>query len=633
MILNTVLKVKGGRVNNSEQLIALKESETAFLKYFNKADYELVDFSLVEKLDWKQLNHEDLQQMGERNFWQHEHQIYALRNDFTDQLLRYYSMYPTAATKVAYTGLIIRNNEAAVQVGLENYAPSLANVQQSLKLFIQFIQQQLRDNVHFVVLGHYQLLDALLDKSLQTPDILSMIEERNLSGLVTYLSTEHPIVQILKENTQQQLNVLEHYIPNDHPALNAQQFLNQFSLEAPLDESLYPIIRDICQEVKVHGDKALKMYNLTFDHTKTDHLEISHEQIKAAFDTLDEKTKQALQQSYERIKAYQESIKQMNQQLEESVECYEIYHPLESVGIYVPGGKASYPSTVLMTATLAQVAGVENIVVVTPPQPNGVSQEVLAACYITQVNQVFQVGGAQSIAALTYGTETIPKVDKIVGPGNQFVAYAKKYLFGQVGIDQIAGPTEIALIIDDTADLDAIVYDVFAQAEHDELARTYVISEDAQVLKDLESRIAKALPNVDRYDIVSKSIANQHYLIHASNFDEACHVMNTIAPEHASIQTVNPQPYIEKVKYVGALFIGHYSPEVIGDYVAGPSHVLPTNRTARFTNGLSVNDFLTRNTVIHLSKDTFDQIADSAQHIAHVEALYNHQQSILIRQS
>ncbi|HGZ6499712.1 TPA: histidinol dehydrogenase [Staphylococcus aureus] len=392
-------------------------------------------------------------------------------------------------------------------------------------------------------------------------------------------------------------------------------------------------IRDICQEVKVHGDKALKMYNLTFDHTKTDHLEISHEQIKAAFDTLDEKTKQALQQSYERIKAYQESIKQTNQQLEESVECYEIYHPLESVGIYVPGGKASYPSMVLMTATLAQVAGVENIVVVTPPQPNGVSQEVLAACYITQVNQVFQVGGAQSIAALTYGTETIPKVDKIVGPGNQFVAYAKKYLFGQVGIDQIAGPTEIALIIDDTADLDAIVYDVFAQAEHDELARTYVIGEDAQVLKDLESRIAKALPNVDRYDIVSKSIANQHYLIHASNFDEACHVMNTIAPEHASIQTVNSQPYIEKVKYVGALFIGHYSPEVIGDYVAGPSHVLPTNRTARFTNGLSVNDFLTRNTVIHLSKDTFEQIADSAQHIAHVEALYNHQQSILIRQS
>lgn len=474
------------------------------------------------------------------------------------------------------------------------------------------------------------MVDGIVDivQTGTTLEANGLVEKQHISDINARLITNKAAYFKKSQLIEQFIRSLEVSI-----VLNAQQFLNQFSLEAPLDESLYPIIRDICQEVKVHGDKALKMYNLTFDHTKTDHLEISHEQIKAAFDTLDEKTKQALQQSYERIKAYQESIKQTNQQLEKSVECYEIYHPLESVGIYVPGGKASYPSTVLMTATLAQVAGVENIVVVTPSQPNGVSQEVLAECYITQVNQVFQVGGAQSIAALTYGTETIPKVDKIVGPGNQFVAYAKKYLFGQVGIDQIAGPTEIALIIDDTADLDAIVYDVFAQAEHDELARTYVISEDAQVLKDLESRIAKALPNVDRYDIVSKSIANQHYLIHASNFDEACYVMNTIAPEHASIQTVNPQPYIEKVKYVGALFIGHYSPEVIGDYVAGPSHVLPTNRTARFTNGLSVNDFLTRNTVIHLSKDTFDQIADSAQHIAHVEALYNHQQSILIRQS
>lgn len=206
-------------MNYSKQLIALKEAETAFLKYFNQANYELVDFNVIEKLDWKQLNHEDLQQMGERNFWQHERQIYALRNDFTDQLLRYYTMYPTSATKVAYTGLIIRNNEAAVQVGLENYIPTLTNVQQSLKLFIQFIQQQLQDNVQLVVLGHYQLLDALLDKALQTPDILSMIEERNLSGLVTYLSSEHPIVQILQENTQQQLNILQRYISKDHPAL------------------------------------------------------------------------------------------------------------------------------------------------------------------------------------------------------------------------------------------------------------------------------------------------------------------------------------------------------------------------------------------------------------------------------
>ncbi|EHJ07487.1 histidinol dehydrogenase [Staphylococcus simiae] len=414
--------------------------------------------------------------------------------------------------------------------------------------------------------------------------------------------------------------------------INAQQFLSEFSEQESLDESLYPLIKDICHNVKLHGDQALKQYNLTFDHTATEHLEISATQLKAAYDTLNSKTKQALEHSYDRIKTYQQQIKYDNHHNHTTSETFEVYHPIEKVGIYVPGGKASYPSTVLMTATLAKVAGVDHIVVVTPPQTKGLSQEVLAACYITGVDQVFQVGGAQSIAALTYGTETIPKVDKIVGPGNQFVAYAKKYLFGQVGIDQIAGPTELAVIIDDTANLDAIVYDIFAQAEHDELARTYIISENYQLLEDLEQRIQDILPTIQRHDIVAASIKNYNYLIHVADMDEACKVMNTIAPEHASIQTNHPQRYIEQIKYVGALFIGHYSPEVIGDYVAGPSHVLPTNRTARFTNGLSVNDFLTRHTVINLKQQTFEDIADTAQHIAQVESLYNHQQSILIRQ-
>lgn len=413
--------------------------------------------------------------------------------------------------------------------------------------------------------------------------------------------------------------------------LNAQQFLTQLSQQSPLDESLYPIVRDICEEVKRHGDKALKMYNLTFDHVETPDLHIPLGELKKAYENLETSTQHALKQSYERIKQFQECIKLSTENTQE--ECYEVYHPIEKVGIYVPGGKASYPSTVLMTATLAQVAGVEHIVVVTPPQSQGISKEVLAACYLTGVEQVFQVGGAQSIAALTYGTESIPKVDKIVGPGNQFVAYAKKYLFGQVGIDQIAGPTELALIIDHSADLESIVYDIFAQAEHDELACTYVISEDQSVLAALQQRIEDLLPTIRRHDIVAQSIAHHHYLIHVQHKDEACHVMNTIAPEHASIQTISPEDYISKIKYVGALFVGHYSPEVIGDYVAGPSHVLPTNRTARFTNGLSVNDFLVRNTVIQLSKETFKSIADSAQHLAHKEALYNHQQSVLVRRS
>lgn len=412
--------------------------------------------------------------------------------------------------------------------------------------------------------------------------------------------------------------------------LKAQQFIEQFAQNETLDESLYPLVRDICEEVKLKGARALKNYNLTFDHVKTDQLEVAQSKLKEAYDNLDETTRHALEQSYKRIKAYQEKIKTNMTQLK-SEECYEIYHPIERVGIYVPGGKASYPSTVLMTATLAQVAGVKHITVVTPPQPDGICKEVLAVCFITGVNHVYQVGGAQSIAALTYGTDAIKKVDKIVGPGNQFVAYAKKYVFGQVGIDQIAGPTEIALIIDDTADLDAITYDVFAQAEHDEMARTYVISEDENVLNQLKTKITKALADAKRKDIISKSIAQHHYLILASNHDEACQVMNTIAPEHASIQTKAPKTYVEKIKYVGALFLGHYSPEVIGDYVAGPSHVLPTNQTARFSNGLTVNDFMTRNSVIQLTQQTFKEVAHSAEHIAHIESLYNHEKSIQIR--
>ncbi|HDG4512186.1 TPA: histidinol dehydrogenase, partial [Staphylococcus pseudintermedius] len=298
----------------------------------------------------------------------------------------------------------------------------------------------------------------------------------------------------------------------------------------------------------------------------------------------------------------------------------------------VPGGKASYPSTVLMTATLAKVAGVKNISAVTPPQQNGVAPSVLAACHIAGVDHVYQVGGAQSIAALAYGTETIPKVDKIVGPGNQYVAYAKKALYGEVGIDQIAGPSEIALIIDDTCNLEAVVYDVFAQAEHDEMARTFVISTDLALLESLESRIQQTLNGAPRHDILKVSLKDNHYLIHATDFEDSCHVMNTIAPEHASIQTAQPENYLPHIHYVGSLFLGGYAPEAIGDYIAGPSHVLPTQRTARFQHGLSINDFLTKHTVIHLSEATYEKTYRDAARIAQDEQLYHHQKSLEIRQ-
>ncbi|RIN35152.1 histidinol dehydrogenase [Staphylococcus succinus] len=411
--------------------------------------------------------------------------------------------------------------------------------------------------------------------------------------------------------------------------INKNTFLNDYLSQSALNEDLYPIVKDICDNVKYHGDQALRNYNEQLDHVTTPELEIPMQDLETAYNNIDENLRSALQQSHARIKAYQTSIKWSDKQ--GSSECYEMYHPLERVGVYVPGGKASYPSTVLMTVTLAKVAGVKNISVVTPPQSDGVPDIVLAACYIAGADRVCQVGGAQSIAALAYGTETLPKVDKIVGPGNQYVAYAKKYLFGQIGIDQIAGPSEIALIIDDTADLDAITYDVFAQAEHDELARTFVISEDTRLLQQLEQRIQDKLTQIERQSIVEASLAHNHFLISVDNFDAACDLMNQIAPEHASIQTASPRDYLQHVRYVGALFLGPYSPEVIGDYVAGPSHVLPTNQTARFTNGLSVNDFLTRHSVIDLSEDAFNQIEKSARDLAHVEALYNHEQSIKVR--
>ncbi|KIX90955.1 histidinol dehydrogenase [Staphylococcus microti] len=410
---------------------------------------------------------------------------------------------------------------------------------------------------------------------------------------------------------------------------NTEQFFAQYQATAQLDTQLHDQIATICETVKQQGDEALFRYNQQFDRVNVTTLEVPQAELQQAYDRLDSQLRQALELSYNRIRTYQESIRYQNQSSDQ--EMYEVYHPIERVGVYVPGGKASYPSTVLMTATLAKVAGVKEIVVVTPPQAEGVAQSVLAACHIVGVDHVYQVGGAQSIAALAYGTETIPKVDKIVGPGNQYVAYAKKLVYGEVGIDQIAGPSEIALIIDNTCDIEAVAYDVLAQAEHDELARTYVISTDLKLLERLEVRLAELAQTSERQSIVSASLRDHHYAIHAESFEACCQLMNEIAPEHASIQAAQPEQFVPHIHYVGSLFLGGYAPEAIGDYIAGPSHVLPTNRTARFQHGLSVNDFLTKHTVIQLSKTTYAKTYREAAIIAEDEQLYNHKQSLLVR--
>ncbi len=410
--------------------------------------------------------------------------------------------------------------------------------------------------------------------------------------------------------------------------LSKTEFITKFEQDRLTDESNTEDVKKIIQDVKEHQDQALFRYNKKFDNVDLEQLEVPQYDIKNSINLISDTLRSALETSFEQIKNFQQKIKHENVT---TGQTYQLYHPIDKVGIYVPGGKASYPSTVLMTATLAKVANVQEIIVVTPPQKDGIDPAILAACHITGVDRVFQVGGAQSIAALAFGTETIPKVDKIVGPGNQFVSLSKQLLYGVVGIDQIAGPSEIALIADENSNVDYIIQDILAQAEHDEQARTFLVSTDSSFLTKVQQKLQQAIDQVPRKQIIEQSIKNYHYPILTRDIHETIEVINYIAPEHLSIQTTDPSKYIGKIKYVGAMFLGQYSPEAIGDYAAGPSHVLPTDKTARFSNGLTVNDFLTSHSVIHLDEHTYQSIAPSAIALAEQEGLYQHKQSLEVR--
>lgn len=410
--------------------------------------------------------------------------------------------------------------------------------------------------------------------------------------------------------------------------LSKTQFIKQFEQDRIADERNTESVKNIIEDVKTNKDQAIFKYNKKFDNVDLEQIEVPQHEIKNSINLISHELKSALETSHKYIKVFQQKIKHENVT---TGQTYQLYHPIEKVGIYVPGGKASYPSTVLMTATLAKVANVKEIIVVTPPQKDGIDPAILAACHITGVNRVFQVGGAQSIAALAYGTESIPKVDKIVGPGNQFVSLSKQLLYGVVGIDQIAGPSEIALIADEHSNVDFIIQDILAQAEHDEQARTFLLSTDQSFLSKVNQKLQQAIDQAPRKNIIEKSIKNFHYPILTTDINETIEVVNYIAPEHLSIQTTEPDLYIGKIKYVGAMFLGQYSPEAIGDYAAGPSHVLPTDQTARFSNGLTVNDFLTSHSVIHLDEHAYQEIAPSAIALAEEEGLYQHKQSLEVR--
>lgn len=408
----------------------------------------------------------------------------------------------------------------------------------------------------------------------------------------------------------------------------AQSFKDKFKTINSVDWTKTQSVMDIIQSVQKDKDCALKSYSSQFDNVDIDELEIPRSELEKAVSSIDDDLRHAMEEAHDNIRRYQSSIK-----LSDSAgkELFQKVHPLKRVGVYVPGGTAPLLSTVLMTAVLAKVAGVNEIIVTTPPQPDGVHPAILAACHISGVDRVFQVGGAQAIAALAYGTETIPKVDKIVGPGNQYVALAKKLVYGDVGIDSIAGPSEIVIAVDESTNAKWAAFDILAQAEHDVEARTFLVSENEAKLQEIYGQVQKGLKKQPRESIIRESLANHHFNILTESRDETIDIINLIAGEHVSIQTNDAADYVDRITTAGALFIGDYSPEAIGDYIAGPSHVLPTGGTARFSNGLTVNDFLRTNSIIALEKDTFMTMAPGGMRMAEEEKLNAHYDSLASR--
>ena len=402
--------------------------------------------------------------------------------------------------------------------------------------------------------------------------------------------------------------------------------------EAVSDHQVQTIVTDILADVKQRGDAAVVEYSNRFDHlhaTSMAELELNQEQLQQALDTLPDEQRRALLKAAERVTAYHEKQKQDSWQYTEAdgTVLGQKVTPMDRVGIYVPGGKAAYPSSVLMNALPAHVAGVQEIIMVVPTPGGEVNQLVLAAAAVAGVTRVFTVGGAQAVAALAYGTETVPKVDKIVGPGNIFVATAKRQVFGAVGIDMIAGPSEILVVCDGKTDPDWIAMDLFSQAEHDEDAQAILVSPDAEFLDQVYVSIEKLLPDMQRSDIIRASLTGRAALIKVANMDEAMTVTNRIAPEHLELSVEDPEALLPQIRHAGAIFMGRHTSEALGDYCAGPNHVLPTSGTARFSSPLGVYDFQKRSSLIMCSPDGASELGKVASVLARGEHLEAHARS------
>ena len=406
--------------------------------------------------------------------------------------------------------------------------------------------------------------------------------------------------------------------------------------ESSSNEEINRSVEKIIDAVKQNGDASVLDYTNQFDSLKAhsiSELIISHKRLKESFDNLESEQKNALSIAAERIKSYHLNQVQESWTYKEedgSVLGQKIT-PLERAGLYVPGGKAAYPSSVLMNSIPAKVAGVEELIMVVPT-PNGVINElVLAAAYVAEVDLVITIGGAQAIAALAYGTESIPKVDKIVGPGNIYVATAKRQVFGQVGIDMIAGPSEILIICDGNTNPDWIAMDLFSQAEHDEDAQAILLCPDEDFIKEVEMSISKLLPTMEREQIIKTSLKNRGALILTQDIDDAVKISNRIAPEHLELSVEDPESILDDIKHAGAIFMGKYSSEALGDYCAGTNHVLPTSSTARFSSPLGVYDFTKRSSIVMASKEGAKKLGETASVLAFGEGLEAHAKSALYR--
>ncbi|MCV6637154.1 histidinol dehydrogenase [Candidatus Albibeggiatoa sp. nov. NOAA] len=398
------------------------------------------------------------------------------------------------------------------------------------------------------------------------------------------------------------------------------------------DEGVVSTVKEILNAVRTEGDSALLNYTQKFDGLQAQtgsELKVSPERMQQALENLDSKQREELEKAAARVRSYHEHQKQDSWQYEEADGTIlgQQVTPLDKVGLYVPGGKAAYPSSVLMNAIPAKVAGVQDIVMVVPAPKGELNDMVLAAAVIAGVDQVFTIGGAQAVAALTYGTETVPRVDKIVGPGNIYVATAKSLVFGTVGIDMIAGPSEILVVCDGKTNPDWIAMDLFSQAEHDEQAQSIFLCPDADFIEAVQNSMNKLLAEMPRADIIKTSINGRGALIQVQDLEDAIRVTNIIAPEHLELSIEDPQTWAKKVRHAGAIFMGRYTAEALGDYCAGPNHVLPTSQTARFSSPLGVYDFQKRSSLIMCSDDGAHVLGQTASVLARGEGLTAHARS------